>query len=413
MARFEYVAVDAAGASVKGALDATDARAASRRLAAKNLRVSSLVQSGGKAKVVADSPEDHPLLHRRRAFGVHPAAFAFARSFRELHEGGLPVGDAVKLLATRVTEPSLRALCKGVWRDLSEGMSLSASMSKRPEVFDEATLYLIAAGEATGNLVPVLGRVIESYESREAMRAKVIGAIWYPVFICLFATGVLGLFVFFIMPRMETMMKSLGGEFPLPVKLLTGAATLAVKGSPVIILLLVVVFFSLKKARARADARRRQDAALLKVPMLGQAFLHAEATRMAELLSTLLSSGVNAAQALKLVEKPVANTELRARFVAARRRVHDGTAISAALKDTGVFESEDLDLASVGENSGGLPRSFGSIAIRRRKALDATLTLIVRTLSVTFFGFSVGLIGFCLISIVMTIMSVTKNVGGR
>lgn len=412
MPRYTYTALDASGRPVTGTLEIADRRAAARRLAAQGLRVSALTEAG-VAPGTREGDDDHPALHSPRAFGVHPAAGAFVHGFAELHEGGMPVGDAVKLLAARVREPALRALCRGLWRDLSAGLPLSAAMAKRPVVFDESVIHLVAAGETTGSLVPVLARVLRSYEAREVLRRKIIGALAYPLCICVFANAVLALFVFAIMPRMERMMTALGGEFPWPVKALTAGANFAVKGSPVFILLGVFIFFRLRQARANPVAKRGQDAFALKVPMLGAILKHAEATRVADLLSTLLGSGVNAAQALALAEKPLANAELRARFTEARRRVNDGAAISAALGPTGIFEPEDLDLTAVGENAGALPRSFASVSDRRRKALDAALSRMVTVVSVVFFTLAVGLIGFCLLSIVTTILSVSQNISAR
>lgn len=410
MPRFHYEAVDASGRPAKGELESADRRAAARRLAARGLRVSKISESGKGAAVRTDGGEDHPDLHKARRMGVHPAATAFVRSFGELHEGGMPVGDAVKLMSVRVTEPALRALCKGLWRDLSEGQNLSAALAKRPVVFDESTVRLVEAGEATGSLVPVLNRVRESYEKREELRARIVAALAYPVFLSVFAIGVLALFVFVIMPIMEKMMIQLGGKFPWHVQALMGGASILVKGSPLILLVAVIVFFRLKKARGDAAVKRRQDAFALRLPLAGKAMIHAEASRLAELLSTLLGSGVNAAQALKLAERPLGNTELRARFTDARRRVNDGMAISLAVKDTGLFEPEDLDLAAVGESSGSLPRSFASMAERRRKALDAAISRIVKVISGLVLGLVVGLVFFCLVSIITTILSVSQNI---
>ncbi len=413
MPRFSYDALDADGRPSKGELDAADRRAAARRLAAQGLRVSRLTESGKAASSVSEGGEDHPDLHRARPLGVHPVASAFVAGFAELHEGGMPVGDAVKLMASRVTEPALRALTRGLWRDLSEGMPLSQAMARRPVLFDESTVHLVAAGEATGNLVPVLTRVRASFEAREALRAKVLGALAYPLLLAGAATLVLGIFVFALMPVMETLMGQLGGKFPWYVQGLMLAASVFVKGLPVFLILGAFVALRLRKARVDPAARRSQDALALRIPLVGRAIVHAEAARLAELLSTLLGSGVNAAQALKLAEKPIGNDELRSRYVVARRRVHDGAAISLALRDTGIFEPEDLDLASVGENAGALPRSFASVATRRSKAFDAALSRIVKTLTAVFFSVVVTLVGFCLVSIITTSLSVSKNVSVR
>ncbi len=412
MPRFSYLAADASGAPAKGVVEAADRRAAARRLVAQGLLVSRLEETG-EAAPVAEGGADHPVLHRPRPFGVHPAAFAFARGFFDLHEGGMPVGDAVKLMSVRVSEPALKALCRGLWSDLSEGMPLSAALARRPAVFDESVVHLVAAGESSGGLAPVMERVLRSYETREALRARVLGALAYPVFVCLLATAVLAMFVFVIMPRMEGMMRALGGEFPWPVRALMASAVVAVKGAPLFALLAAFGAHRLRRARRDPASRLAQDAFALRLPMAGKALLHAEAARVAELLSTLLGSGVNAAQALRLAEKPVANAALRARFTEARRRVNDGSAISTALGTTGLFEDEDIDLAAVGENAGTLPRAFASVAERRRRALDASLNRMVRVLTGVFLGFAVGLVFFCLVSIVTTIMSVSQNISAH
>jgi general secretion pathway protein F len=411
MPRFSYAATDAAGLASKGEVEAPDRRAAARKLAARGLSVAKLAEASGKVANVADGGEDHPALHVPRRLGVHPAAMAFIGGFAELHEGGMPVGDAVKLMATRVTEPALRALCKGLWRDLSEGMPLSMSLSKRPILFDEAVVRLVEAGEATGNLVPVLMRIRQSYERVEGMRSRLITATAYPLLLSGMGTAVLSLFVFVIMPIMENMMKQLGGKFPWYVRFLMGSSSLFVKSLPFLLVIGAIAFLRLKKARVNPEARRRQDALIIRIPLAGRAVVHAEASRLAELLSTLLGSGVNAAQALKLGERPVANTELRARFAAARRRVHDGAAISNSLRDTGIFEPEDIDLAAVGESSGTLPRAFSSISARRTKALDATITKIVRVISGVFLGLVITMVGFCMVSIITTVLSVSKSIG--
>lgn len=408
MPRFAYDATDADGRRRSGEIEAEDRRAAARRLAAMRLGVSRLEPLGGASR--AASADEHPALRRPRHFGAHPVAVAFIGGFVELHEGGMPAGDAVRLMTARVTEPALRSLCRALWRDLSEGAPLAAAMAKHPVVFDEASVRLVEAGETTGELAPVLRRVAESYERRETLRARVLAALGYPCLLMLMAGAVLTLFVFVIMPVMERMMTALGGGFPWHVRALMAGAVLLVKGAPILVPLVLLIIFRIRKARTDEAVRRRQDALALRTPLLGPPLRHAEAARLADLLATLLGSGVNAAQALRLAEKPIANSALRARFSEARRRVHDGASISAALRDTGILDTEDTDLVAVGEQAGALPRAFAAVAERRRRALDASIAAGVRWFTGVFLGGVVGLVFFCLVTIVTTILSVSQNI---
>lgn len=408
MPRFSYKATDAESRPVSGDIEAEDRRAAMRRLAAMRLTVTSLDIA---SRAAADSAsDDHPALHTPRPLGVHPVAIAFIRGFGELHEGGMPVGDAVRLMASRVTEPALKALCRLVWRDLAEGAPLSRALAKFPAVFDEATVRLVEAAESTGELPPVIRRILESYDRRESLRSRVIGALGYPLLLLGLAGLVLTLFVFVIMPVMERLMASLGGAFPWYVKALMAFSVIAVKGSPFLLLIAAFIVSRIRKARADADTRRAQDAFALRMPLLGPALLHADAARLTDLLSTLLGSGITAANALRLAEKPIANTHLRARFADARRRVHDGAAISLALADTGLLSPDDSDLVAVGEHAGKLPRAFASVAERRRKALDDAVARAVRILSGVFLGAVVTLVFFCLVTVITTVLSVSQSI---
>lgn len=252
MPRFFYSGRAPSGSEVKGEVDAQDRRAALRRLAEKGIRVSAFEEGGSSGTTRSVEPASGLMreIHAPRRWGPHPVARAFFENYRELLAGGLPPGDAVRLMAQRVTEPSLRALCSGLWRDLAEGAPLAEALGRRPVLFREAVVRLIEAGEHSGGLEPVIRRILEDYARQEALRSRIIGALGYPIFVAMLAMLVLALFVFWIMPRMEGMMSSLGGEFPWTVKAVMALAVLAVKAGPGVLLLCVCLTPWIRRRRA-------------------------------------------------------------------------------------------------------------------------------------------------------------------
>ena len=410
MANFSYEGRDSTGASVSGSIDAPDRKSALRRLTGRGMRVRELSEGRAGGAGVSGKESSGIESYVPRWFGPHPVAQSFFENYRELLAGGLPPGDAVRLMSQRVVDPALRGLCLGLWRDLAEGRSLADALAGRPVLFDEAVVRLVEAGEQSGGLESVANRILEDYERREALRSRVIGAVGYPIFVGFLAMLVLSMFVFVIMPRMESMMHALGGQFPWSVKGIILLATVFVYGAPLLVLGAVFAYPWLRRRRAVPDGRLEQDALLLRIPLLGASLLHADAARLAALISTLLESGLNATDSLRLAERSIANALLRVRFGEVRRRVSDGAAFAVALRDIGIFEASDLDLISVGENAGSLHRAFASIAQRRRRSLDSVLKRLVNVLTAVFLGGAVGLVFFCLLSIVTTIFSVTQSV---
>jgi type II secretory pathway component PulF len=424
MPAFSYTALDSTGRPRNGTLDATDRRAAARQLAAQGLRPLSLASGSGDTSApergdtaalpspAAISPDAPPprKLTRRRLFGVHTAARDFVDSFYQLHTSGLPMGDAVKLLGQRVTDPSLRHLCQSLWRDMSEGATLAGAMSRFPKVFDSATLHLIEAGESTGNLAPVLKKTLESYALRESLREKVLSSIGYPAALCGMAVGVLALFVFVLIPRLEGIMTSLGGKFPWTVKALMAFSDFIVKGGPFILAALLVLLFVFFRWRRTESGRLASDRLFLRLPFVGAVLLHTETVRMTDLLATLLGSGINATDALRLCERPVENRLLRERLGAGRQMINDGAAFASAFKRHSLLPPGDLDILAVGENTGSLADTFQTIARRHLTALDKAIQRLIRVIIITVFSGTVSLIFICVISVMMTIISVSQNI---
>ncbi|MDR2863393.1 MAG: type II secretion system F family protein [Puniceicoccales bacterium] len=431
MPQFSYTALDASGRSRNGTLDAADRRTAARQLGVQGLRVLTLQASGGvaesaamqknaggqhshhesEAATPAFSPDAQPgKLSRRRFFGAHRTGWDFVDSFYQLHSNGLPMGDAVKLLSQRVSDPALRWLCQSLWRDMSEGATLAGAMSRFPVVFDGASLHLIEAGESTGNLVPVLRKVLDSCELRENLRGKVLSSIGYPAGVCSLAVGVLCLFVFFLIPRLEGIMRTMRGDFPWSVKVLIGFSDFLIKGGPFFFIALVVGVVGFIQWRKRETGRVATDRWLLRVPLVGAVIMHTETVRMTDLLATLMSSGINASDALRLCERPVENRILRQRLSAGRQMINDGAAFASAFKRHAILSISDLDILAVGENTGSLSDTFQTIAKRHIAALDKAIHRLIQVVTGLVLGSTVSLVFLCVISIVMTILSVSQSI---
>src|SRR4051812_20317902 len=165
MPRFAYTARDRAGKAVTADLEAPSRKDALRVLTARGLQVSSVNEatqaapkaaggSAAKNATAAATVTATPRTARRPAAQAPTRAecLPFLEALYDLATSGLSAGEAVRLLSVRIKEPRLRALCAGIWEQISEGAPLSRAMASFNQVFDPSITNLIQAGEATGSL---------------------------------------------------------------------------------------------------------------------------------------------------------------------------------------------------------------------------------------------------------------------
>src|SRR6185295_7032975 len=168
----------------------------------------------------------------------------FLEALYDLATSGLSAGEAVRLLSVRIKEPRLRSLCAGLWEQISEGAPLSRAMANFPQVFDPSITNLLQAGEATGSLNDTLARLIAHLTEQRELRRQLVTALAYPVFMVVVASGVILFFLLFLLPRLKTLLASLGGKMPASTSLLINFSEFALSIYGVVTLIAIVVGIS-------------------------------------------------------------------------------------------------------------------------------------------------------------------------
>ena len=178
----------------------------------------------------------------------------FLKRLVELHGSGMPVADAVKLLNQRLSDPVQKEIAGFLWRELAEGRTLSRAMRQLPQFFSESSTFVIEAGEATGNVSPILRKDHFLFGRKEEIRSKVLSSMSYPIFVCLMAFGVVLFFLFFLLEKIESMLDSLGGELNLMSKILINGSEMLLTIGPFILVAAILFFgggFTVEQNRKR------------------------------------------------------------------------------------------------------------------------------------------------------------------
>jgi general secretion pathway protein F len=393
MARFVYTARDSSGRSVNGDLDAPSRRDALRRLQARGLQPVRLdensqpvTKAGGKgapasgqgqkpAKPAASHAPAAPVRLSRKQ------RLPFLEALADLVRSGMSAGEAIRLLALRIKDPRLRQLSTALWTRLGEGLSLSGAMGEYREVFDTQTINLVAAGEATGNLRDVLERLIKHFTEQKELRQKLLAALAYPVFICVLAGGVILFFLFFLLPRLQGLLTSLGGNLPLSTQILATVAHGMLRYGGFGVAGAVMGGIAFWRWRASPAGKITTDRLLLRVPVVKDYIVRSTVLGFSHTLAVLLENGITTADALRLAERTILNTALREALHSATDRVLEGESLAISLGRTGLFPDLLIDRLAVGEQTGNLAPSLRDVARSYQNAMDRWLQTFTRTVS--------------------------------
>ena len=403
MASFTYTARDSQGAVVEGVIEATHRRDALRKLQMKDWKPLKVEEVGAaKKEKVSDrsSKENEP---------TAAECLPFLESMADLVRSGMSAGESLRLLSLRLQKSRLRNLCSGIWAKLGEGQSLSAAMGAYPAVFDGQTINLISAGEATGNIRDVLERLITHFTEQAEFRRKLVAAMAYPVFICFIAIGVVIFFVLYLLPRLQTLLTSLGGKLPLSTKLLINFADFFVVAGPLFLIALVVGAIGVYQWRKKEEGKVASDALLLKVPLMGYFVMRVSVLNFCQTLAVLLENGITTADALRLAEKTAPNRAMRLQMREATDRVLEGESLSRALARTGYFPRLLLDRVAVAEQTGNLAPGLRDIARSYRAELDRWLGAISQTISASVLIAAFSFVAFIAFAIVAAVFEVSAS----
>ncbi len=425
MPEFDYKARQKSGQIATGSIDAADRRQASLRLKEQGLSPITLkMREAGNHSPLASAKEKlqvfkglkgkaagDPTQSERRSKGPtrEKIGLTLLKRLMELHGSGLPVGDSIRILSQRLSNPEQKQLANALWRDLSEGNTLAGALSRQPKYFSGSISYVIEAGEATGNLAPILRKVIDYLEEKQAIRQKVVASMAYPAFICGVAFVVVLIFLLVLLPEIQKMLSKLGGELTLSARILIDGSDYLIKFGPFVLIGLIIAALGLRQWRTTEKGLQISDKWVLKIPLIGGIFYHSDLFQSGNLISTLLESGINTTETLRLTERTIKNTDLRNRFNLSRGQVNEGLSVAQAFKRNAFLPDLAVDILTVGENTGNLGHSMDEITKGFRVELTKRLSALTNIVATGALIFAFLLVALIAIGIVTSVFEVSKT----
>src|SRR5437764_11572692 len=214
----------------------------------------------------------------------------FTRQFSTMINSGLPLVQALDILAEQTDNKSLAEVTKRVVFDVESGNTVADALSKHPRAFTNLYVNMVAAGEAGGILDTILMRLATFLEKNDALVRKVKGAMIYPAVIMSVAAIAVVTLLIFVIPVFENMFSSVGLALPLPTRIVIGASRFLKSYWWMLLAIAVGGGYMFKKYYASSNGKLVIDRLLLKMPVLGDVLRKSAVSRFTRTLGTLISS---------------------------------------------------------------------------------------------------------------------------
>ena len=315
------------------------------------------------------------------------------RQFSTMINAGLPLVQAMTILAEQSENKVLSEVMRKVVFDVESGNTVADALSKHPQAFSNLYVNMVAAGEAGGILDTILMRLATFMEKNDALIRKVKGAMIYPGVIMSVAAIAVTVRLIFVIPVFENLFASAGLALPLPTRIVMGASRF-LKGYWYVVLgVATASFFMFKRYHATSNGKLKIDRFMLKVPVLGDVLRKSAVSRFTRTLGTLISSGVSILDGLEITAKTAGNRVVQDAIMESRSSIAGGDTIAQPLKKSGVFPPMVISMISVGEQTGGLDEMLSKIADFYDEEVDAAVSNLLSLLEpvmIVFLGVVVG-----------------------
>jgi len=309
----------------------------------------------------------------------------------QLQKAGVPLLESLADIRDTVENPRLRDMMSGVFKDVSEGSSLSEGLSKHPRVFESIFISLIAAGEETGNLTNSFTQVINHLKWTDAMNSKVKKATRYPKILIVVVIGVIYLMMAQVVPEVVSFLKDIGQELPGMTLALMATSKFFVNYALHLIGGMLIFYLSVKVGRAVSEGfRYKTDYIALRTPVMGPLIRKISLSRFSSTFGVLFSSGLDIMKCLDAAAATAGNLVLKDALYFVKEQVQEGSPISTALSNTGEFPSLVVRMVKIGEDSGNLRGVLEQVSEFYDKdvndAVDAMIAMIEPALTVILGG---------------------------
>jgi type IV pilus assembly protein PilC len=331
----------------------------------------------------------------------------FFRQMAVMLKSGVPLSQALELLAENMTNKELGANILDISKKLGSGEELSTSLSNYPRIFSPIMIGLIEAGEAGGILSPVLERLASLIEARSKIKSQITGALIYPVAILVLATTISLALLIFIVPTFDEMFRSMGAELPALTSFMLSLSRIVTSLGFLIIapIALFASAYLFNISYSTKSGREFVDDLILKIPLFGDLILKSELASMSDTLSTLINSGISIVEALEKCINASNNEIIKIALRRSISLVTQGQELSNSLDTSKVIPRLLISMIKIGEETGALSFMLENLSNFYKREVEEAVTVLTKAMEPAIIFVVAAIVGTIVIALYLPMFS--------
>lgn len=317
----------------------------------------------------------------------------FTQQLASLLVAGLPLVQCLEALQDQTEDPCFRIIIRDVRLDISQGNSFSSSVKKFPRAFNSLFISMVEAGEASGGLAEILGKVAGYFEATVKLTKKVKSAMAYPIGVISLAVVLVNVLLIFVIPVFAAMFADFGAKLPMPTQVLIDVSHFMGRYWWAIAIVCYAIWWGVGKFCGTPRGRRLKDKFLVSAPIFGNLIHKIALSRFSRTYATLIRSGVPILRTLEIVATASNKVQIEDACAEIAKHVSQGGQVSEILASNEFFPPMMKHMVKAGEATGNVDGMMNKIADFYDVECDATvsaLTSLIEPLLIVILGIIVG-----------------------
>ena len=403
MAAFEYQALDEAGRTRKGVIEADSARHARALLRDQALMPTKVNVTASQSTIKRSG------VSFQRKLG-HLDRVLFTRQLATLIGSSLPIEAALAAVAEQAEKQHVKCLIMAIRSKVLEGHSLAVSLSDHSSSFNALYRATVTAGEQSGFLDKVLENLADYEERQFSATRNVEMAMVYPAVLLTMAVLIISSLMVYIVPDMVNVIVDTGQELPWFTTVLIGITDLMANYWWLLIIAVALSVLCIRWLLAQPRMRLRWDRMKFDMPLIQRITRSANAARYTNTLSILTRSGVPLVEAMHIASGVVSNQWLQRALTEATQRVSEGISLHISLGKVGQMPPMLLHMVAAGEQSGTLDAMLGRVADFQQSEVERVVSALVKLFEPLMLLLMGGVVLFIVMAILLPMLSMNQLV---
>ena len=323
-------------------------------------------------------------------------------------EAGLPLYDGMETLAGAEKSSANADLYQAASRGVTNTGSLYEAL-KEDERWPSYLVEMVGIGEHSGQLEKVM-RGLETYYAREErIRSSISGAVTYPLVLGAMLVVIVLILLWRVLPVFRRVLGSMGvavsetGLSMMRLGAAVGWIVMVLVALAVIAVLAVVVLLRTKyRAKTLAVVQRL-------FPAVQRLNKKLSASRVAGVLSMMLSGGFPTDEALDMTAAVMTDNDAAQKVRNIRETLNEGTSFADAIDKADLFDELHESMIRMGSATGREDQVLGKLAGLYEEQVEDDITRLISIIEPTLVAILAVVIGAVLLSVILPMAGILTS----